>query len=101
MSRPSKAESEELQLLESIAALNAGIQHCCQFLDLRIRQAERRALGYEYVLAVLGPSHDELDRIQVAANGIRQLLSELLDSRQQERIKRNGGDVSIPKKENA
>ena len=92
MSRPSNAEAEELQLLESIAALNAAVQHCCTFLELRIRQAERRAMGEEYILAVLGPSHDELDSIQASAAGIRQLVGKLLNARQEERIAKNGGE---------
>ena len=94
MSRPSKAEQEELLLLESIAALNAAIEKCCTFLSLRIGQAERRALGQEYILAVLGPSHDELDSISASAEGIRLLLRELLDSRQVQRIAKNNGDLA-------
>ena len=92
MSRPSKTEQAELEALESMAALLASIRQCNRVLALRIRQAERRALGHEYILAVLGPSHDELDSISASADGIRQLLRELLDTRQQERILKNGGD---------
>jgi len=91
MSRPSKAEQEELQALESIAALNAAVQHCCKFLELRIRQAERRALGHAEILAVLGPTQDELDSIAQAGVGIRQLVGTLLADRQAERCKQNGG----------
>ena len=91
MSRPSSADERELELLESIAALNAAVQHCCKFLELRIRQAERRALGHAEILAVLGPSRDELESIAQAGVGIRQLVSELLADRQAERCKQNGG----------
>ena len=91
VSRPSNAEAEELQLLESIAALNSAIQHCCEFLELRLRQAERRALGNERLLAILQPTQDELDSIEAAATGIRQLVSALLADRQAERVKKNGG----------
>ena len=91
MSRPSKTEQAELEALESAAALNAAVQHCCKFLELRIRQAERRALGHAEILAVLGPAHDELDSIDAAATGIRQLVGALLADRQEERVKQNGG----------
>ena len=94
MSRPSKAEQEELQLLESTAALNAAIRHCCKYLELRLRQAQRRALGNEHLLAVLEPCQDELNSIESAATGIRQLLAALLHDRQDERIEKNGEQCS-------
>ena len=95
MSRPSKTEAAELEALESMAALLAAIKGCCKVLELRIRQAERRALGHEYILAVLGPSHDELDSLSTSAEGIHLLVRELLDTRQQERIKQNGGELAL------
>ena len=92
MSRPSKADQEELQALESIAALNSAVQDCRQFLELRIRQAQRRALGHAEILAVLEPTQDELDSIAQAGVGICQLVSGLLAERQAERSKKNGGE---------
>lgn len=85
MSRPSRTESAELESLENAAALLSAIVDCVEVLGLRIRQAERRALGNPELLAVLTPTHGELRTISTAVGELQAPLQDILCLRQSER----------------
>lgn len=91
MSRPSAAESVELQRLESLSALVSAIQAAVGILSLRMRQIRRRARGDQRLEAVVAPAVDELARIADGADDMYELLRLIHVDKQAERTARDRG----------
>lgn len=93
MARPSKNAEAELERLESMAGVLSAIDDAWYVIDLRFRQAERRAHGQPYLLAVLSPVADEMKILQQDINCARELLATVLEAKQAERVRQNSGEM--------
>ena len=92
MARPTKDDEAELERLENMAALLLAIDDAGANIDLRFRQAKRRAQGQPYLLAVLSPVADEMETLQADIDHLRELLIGILESKQNERSLQNNGE---------
>lgn len=91
MARPTREAEAELERLENIAALLSSMDDACAVIDLRFRQAKRRAKGNVYLLAVLEPVGDEMEALQSYIDAGHDLLAAILDNKQNERTLQNNG----------
>jgi hypothetical protein len=90
MSRPSSAESEQLERLEAASALLANVSQAAGILAVRLRQILHR-LPARYRDLALGAG-EELTRVVDACDRAHELLGEELAVLQDRRSRKHAGE---------
>lgn len=92
MSRPSREESERLEVLEGAAGRIGQALESCSVLALRLRQLGRRVQGVEpRLLEYIELANQQLTVILDDCDDAHEHLGELLELNQQRRTKKNDG----------
>ena len=89
MARPTVAEASELELMESMAMMMAAIRLATEVLAVRTQQICAETRGDQRLAALASPVAEELELLEVAADGVQEILREWLEVRQHERSVRN------------